>query len=647
MAPAARPPTLGTVTLPLPRFARTLIWPALLALTLAGPLSGCAALDGGDKSHATTADAGAATDETKTASSEPEQKPAFDIRVECKDDALRKLVEEHTELRRYRVVTDLDATELERLMALGRRDVRDLLATQGYFSPTITISRAGEPGARPTVVIAIEPGPATRIQNVDIDFTGDIARSTNAGAMQQREAIVSDWTLADGRRFTQERWSDAKTDALRRLVERRYPQGKISQSRADIHADRAQADLSVTLDSGPPFHLGPAAIKGARLYPPELAPRLSWLKPGDVYDQKKLVDAQGRLAASGYYQSAYISVDPKGDPAAVPVRYLLTEAKPKKVQLGIGYSTDTGPRLSVEHRNNLFWGSTWRAETKLQLDKTTPLLQWGLTSLPNAEGWSRAGLARFMRQDDGALVTTSKTLRAGVAKTEENYDRNFYLQFDDANVTGSGTQAVPDALLGDGAALSVNYDWTGRYFDSLPFPSRGYGLSLNLAAGFTVIGRHLPFTRIQGRWLGIVPISKKSGRIALRAEAGAVLSSTQARIPATYLFRTGGDTTVRGYSYRSIGIPVGDGLVGPGRYMAVGSVEWQRPILQQRFHGLLEQVYFVDVGSVANLPNHLRPNWGVGTGVRINSPVGPMELDLAYGLQSRAFRLHMNVGFTF
>jgi len=39
--------------------------------------------------------------------------------------------------------------------------------------------------------------------------------------------------------------------------------------------------------------------------------------------------------------------------------------------------------------------------------------------------------------------------------------------------------------------------------------------------------------------------------------------------------------------------------------------------------------------------------WGVGTGVRYNSPVGPLQLDLAYGLETKRLRLHLNVGFTF
>ena len=63
----------------------------------------------------------------------------------------------------------------------------------------------------------------------------------------------------------------------------------------------------------------------------------------------------------------------------------------------------------------------------------------------------------------------------------------------------------------------------------------------------------------------------------MRAEAGTVLAEDSAAIPGTQLFRTGGDSTVRGYGYRDIGIPRSNGVIGPGRYLAVGSIEWQRP----------------------------------------------------------------------
>ncbi len=617
---------------------------ALALLALAWALGGCAALSGPTEPKAETPSA----QNGRAAALGGGPAPTFTLRVEAEDENLRALIERHGVLAHYSAVSDLDDTELARLTALGAQDARHLLATEGYFSPKVRVRRESPAEGPPVIVIAIDPGPATTVAAVDIGFAGDIAASTDAATQAQREAIQDGWGLAPGHRFSQSRWSDAKTGALRQLVERRYPRGRIEHSQADVDAPAHEARLGLTLDSGPPFYLGPAHVEGARRYPPELAERLSWLKPGDVYDQKKLVDAQQRLAGSGYYDSAYITIDPEGDPAAAPVTYTVTEAKRQKVQLGAGYSTDSGgARLTLEHRDNTALGTTWRADTRLHLERKQPLVQLQLTSLPDEAGWRRASFARHMRQDDGTLVTTSDTLRIGQLQTTERIDRNIYLQYDQASVAGAGGAQVPAALIGDGAAISANIAWKYRRFHDLPNPTHGWGLGLELGTGMTTVGTRRPFIHVSGRWLGFVPLAGGSSRLQLRAQAGAVVAKMDARLPSTYLFRTGGDTTVRGYSLRSIGLPVGANLVAPGRFMTVGSIEWQRPILQQRFPGLLEHVVFVDVGSISNHIGDLHGRWGVGTGLRLITPVGPMQVDVARGLQTHAWRLHINVGLNF
>jgi translocation and assembly module TamA len=118
-------------------------------------------------------------------------------------------------------------------------------------------------------------------------------------------------------------------------------------------------------------------------------------------------------------------------------------------------------------------------------------------------------------------------------------------------------------------------------------------------------------------------------------------------LPSTQLFRTGGDTTVRGYGFRDIGVELPGGGIGPGRFMAVGSVEWQRPIRLAGVDSAWESLLFVDAGSVANRVADLRPAVGVGTGVRWRSPIGPVEAAVAYGVKARRLRLHLSVGFQF
>jgi translocation and assembly module TamA len=138
-----------------------------------------------------------------------------------------------------------------------------------------------------------------------------------------------------------------------------------------------------------------------------------------------------------------------------------------------------------------------------------------------------------------------------------------------------------------------------------------------------------------------------SGRLAFRTQLGAVVAREDASIPSTQLFVTGGDTSVRGFSRGEIGLDLPGTLVTAGRYLAVASAEWQRPIMQNGLATDWESALFIDSGAVANTPPELNPRFGIGAGVRWKSPVGPLQLDLAYGAPRGHLHLHMNLGFTF
>jgi translocation and assembly module TamA len=293
-------------------------------------------------------------------------------------------------------------------------------------------------------------------------------------------------------------------------------------------------------------------------------------------------------------------------------------------------------------------GTDWRAVTKLQLERKSPFAQTEWTSLPDERNWRWMTTARAAQLDDGELVTRAQTLRFGRLQSGDRIDRNVYVQYERANVGRSGNAALlDDARIGDGSALSLNYGWTGRYFDNLPFPSRGFGMGFDAGAGSTLGTDRQPFVRTIGRWLGITPLGR--GRVALRAEGGAVLASDQATLPATQLFRTGGDASVRGYGLREIGVTLANGSVGPGRYLAVASAEWQRPILVGGLSSDWESTVFVDAGNVADRAGTLGRDMavGVGAGARWKSPVGPLQIDLAYGVKVQQLRLHLSVGFVF
>ncbi|HEY0202443.1 MAG TPA: BamA/TamA family outer membrane protein, partial [Burkholderiaceae bacterium] len=130
-------------------------------------------------------------------------------------------------------------------------------------------------------------------------------------------------------------------------------------------------------------------------------------------------------------------------------------------------------------------------------------------------------------------------------------------------------------------------------------------------------------------------------------EAGAVVAHDNTPVPAPEMFLTGGDTTVRGYGYNQIGARVAGDQTFAGRYLAVGSLEWQRPIVRDGELTAFESAMFVDAGAVADHTSALRAQVGVGAGMRWRSPVGPVQADLAWGVQVHRLRLHLRMGFNF
>ena len=579
-----------------------------------------------------------------TAQPQPERRHSFEVEVRSPNRDVRDLLQRHLDLLRYREVPDLEDAELQRLLRLADRNARELLATLGYFTPTLDIHR--EPvadGNVPRVVIAADPGPQATVDGVDVAFEGDIQSTDAPDAAAQRRRIRERWSLPVGRPFTQEGWDAAKTQALRDLVAHRYPAGKVSYSIADVDAATHRARLGLRLASGPVFRLGAMQVNGMQRYDPVLVPRLAQLPVGTVYDQDQIQRAQLRLVGSGYFDSAFIFVDPTGTPDPAPVQVNVREAPLHKVVLGPGFSTDSGPRATVDYTQNKVPGIGWRSITRLQVERKNPFIETELDAIPGEDLWRWGTSLRIERLDDGQLITHGQRLRVGRTRADEHIDRNVYLQYDRATVQAYAPGAAPEDT-GDGTSLSANYIWNGRYFDSTPSPTAGYSIGAEVGGGVTLVGSKSVFQRTVLRTVQILPL--EGSRIQWRAEGGAVLAASRARVPATQLFRTGGDTTVRGYGLREIGVDR-NGVVGPGRYLFDGSVEWQRPIRRNGVVTPFESATFIDAGTVTDSLAHIRTSYGVGAGVRYRSPVGPLQVDLAYGVQVHRFRLHVTLVSTF
>ncbi|CUA91310.1 autotransporter assembly complex protein TamA [Comamonas thiooxydans] len=632
-------------TLPLKKPA---LRPALL-LGAALLLSGCSLLSPKDK-------------EAEAMGIDTSGPPAFTLEVDAPKQ-VRALLEQHLELKRFRHQPDLQRRELTRLLGATDANVRELIGTLGYFSPTVTVELTDTPEeeAPRKVVVKVDPGPPTIIEKSEVRFTG-VNASDELGT-SQRLQIEETWPLQSGEQFSQSAWSSAKSGGLKELQKRRYPLARIDTSLADVDADTNKAQVSVSYDPGPAYTFGPLQIDGAERYDPVRTARIARLPEGQEYDLQSMLDAQQRLVSSGYYDSVFLSLADSPQQAATeaerdeqrknqgaaitsPVIAKVREAKLQKWVFGAGLSTDTGPRLSIDHTYNKVPGLNWRAVSKLQLDSKNPLISTQLVGLPGEDLWRWFASGKLERAPAGDFNTNSAQMRFGRSKAEDRIERNLYLQYDYAKTQGAG--APPGA-----SSLLANYGWTARYFDNNLLPTSGFGLALEAGAGTTLTPQRSPFGRLTGRWLSLIPLgerdeeTRRHNRLQLKAGIGAVMAKKDVDLPTTIMFLTGGDNTVRGYGYQSIGARTDNGRVIAGRYLAMGSVEWQRPITIKGNTQDFEHAVFIDAGTVGDDINRLYTRVGFGTGIRWKSPVGPIQADLAWGAQEQQLRLHLRLGFTF
>jgi translocation and assembly module TamA len=564
---------------------------------------------------------------------------AFELNIQAHTADVASWLAQHLELQRYKQLQDLNDQEIKQLLRDADVQARDLLASLGYFSPQLSWQLDEQPSLAPPRIVRldVQVGVAARISQVQIQWQGDIEHQRDAA--QQREQVVSQWALPAGLEFSQTAWSQAKTQALKSVQAERYPEARIALSQARVDVQSQQVALSLTIDSGPLVTIGPLLISGAERYSLELVERLAHLTPGAVYQQNDLLMAQQRLVASGFYDAVFVSLDSPASAEGTPVKVELKETLRQKWVVGLGVRSDTGPRLTAEYTHLRLPRLDWRAATKLSVDPHLQSWSLDMLALPDPQLWRWHGATQLARQQFVGYEVSSQRWRYGRTQREDRTDRSYYAQYDASSSTGS--------LVGQRESVSGNYAWTWRRFDSLPFPTRGIGGSLELGSGLSLGSQSEPFARWLARAMWLQPLGRTSGRLALRAEAGGVISRDTSGLPTTQLFVAGGENSVRGYANASIGVAQVNGAIAAGRYLATGSVEWQRPIRWNQQRTDWESAVFVDAGTVTDDVHRLQTKIGYGVGARWRSPIGPLRMDLAYGQTPKKLRLHLSVGFVF
>ena len=553
---------------------------------------------------------------------------------------LRKILESYLDLSRYRTRDDIGEEQLKFMLATASAQVTDLISTEGYFTPHTSIDVQGE-GPGKLVRISVDPGPRTMVSAAAVEVTGAVTGEDP----QRAAAIRSNWSLQPGHPFRQEDWDSAKDQGLQALQKSRYAAARLVQSQARIDPAQQDAQLSASYDSGPAFTLGELQISGTQRYPAQIIRNVNPLSPGEPYSAERLLSLQRQIQNTQYFSNAIVSIDDDPEhPDMTPVKVQVSEFPAQRIRAGVGYSTDTGAQVEGRYSHYNVFNRAWTFDSQIKLEQER---QYGMLELgmpPDSKSFVNS---INTSQDRTTLEGVDlRSFRVGLkrARSREFYDTAYTLDYySDQLQQENGAALPPDTVTAPGIhhALVPGFSWARRDVDNAIFPRRGDLLSLQ--AGFAVKGMltDQTFTRLDARYRRYVPVGKRDLMI-FRTEGGAVFTKgSSSEVPASLLFRAGGNDSVRGYDYQSIGNEK-NGTVYPNKYLLTGSAEYQHWFNQQ-----WGAAVFYDVGTTADNWSNKQFYSGTGVGARWRSPVGVVNADLAYGIQRQQFRPHISLGIAF
>jgi len=191
--------------------------------------------------------------------------------------------------------------------------------------------------------------------------------------------------------------------------------------------------------------------------------------------------------------------------------------------------------------------------------------------------------------------------------------------------------------------LMPGIDFDRTVADDVLRTYRGYRANVRLQGAYEGIVSTATLLQLRAGAKGIRRLGRKGGRLTARLDAGATIGDSIGDLPASLRFFAGGDNSVRGYRYESLG-PVDDtGQVEGGRHLLTGSLEYEHPVF--RDHDDWWAGAFVDAGNAFDTDRiHLKVGYGVG--VRWYSPVGRLRFDLAFPEDTSrdSWRIHFGLG---
>lgn len=516
------------------------------------------------------------------------------------------------------------AVQAARLERTVEHALRDALEPLGYYGATFQLEHANR-----TVRISVQPGERVLFGEPRIVL------DEPAASLRAIRDFIRAAPIRAGEPALHPVFDDFREELLRTC--RRYgffdAVYRHSQLRVDPAALRADAELE--LDCGTRYRFGETRISGSRVND-ELLRALAPFAPDDTFDNALVTRFERALHDTGYFREIRLRVEPGSD-QRVAVAVLVEDLDKTRYEFGIGFSTDSSLRLRFNRDTPLLnaRGHALRIESELAEPRQTVELRYRIPHHhPLDDYFEIVGGLRGTRVHD----TVSLTMSAGA--------RHVLTLDDDWTWTYGATVESERYTVGSAHERDVTYLLPGTSISRTridPGIDPLHGSSWFAAVDFSDrwLGSETDFVRLRARAKFLTALPDDNTTLLGRIELGSLFTGRFTATPASLRFAAGGDNSVRGFDFESLGPRDASGQLTGGRHLVVGSIEVSRRILPR-----WRIAAFTDAGNAF----HDRDDefhQSVGAGVRWLSPVGQIRVDLAvpvHDSRKSGFRIHISMG---
>ena len=547
----------------------------------------------------------------------------LDVRVKPSNDELKANVEGY--------IGGLGERDEEALLRFSRgaeEQARKAAQALGYYQPQI--DSEVKAGKDPRLILTIDPGEPVHLRNVTIRIDGPAA-SLKSFRVPDNAGLKPGAVLNHGR------YEDAKRTIQNQASRYGFFSGKFVSQTLRVDPKAGIADIELIYDSGRRYALGPVSFDGDTPFDEDLLQRMVPFKAGAPYDSELIAELNQALQSSGYFEGVRVDAAPTAaTDNMIPVAVRLDTRKPRTMGLGLGFSTDVGPRAKANWTRH--WvnpqGHSYGWEAEISAPRQNVGLWYDVPLDPPLTDKLRYA-GGYQYEELSGTDTLSKLLTVGPewhSKLPSGWQRVVSLKWQ-----------REEYRLGDDSGLStllmpgVSYSYLRS--DNRIDPHNGYRLQFDTKVAKEGLGSDNNLLYGTAMVKGLTTVFDKH-RLLARAQVGGSATNGYKSIPPSLRFFAGGDQSVRGYDYQSLSPENSEGDRIGGRYMVAGSLEYQYSVAEK-----WRVATFVDQGNSFNSLDLPSLKTGVGIGVRWVSPVGPIRLDLAHALDDEGgIRLHFSMG---